>query len=467
MDGAALFLLGVAGLLLAGHLAEILSRRTGIPEAAFLLATGLIAGPVTGMVDAGRVAPAAPLVAALALVVLLFEDGTRLTWIGLTKTSPRALPLAAAGFLVSQLLVAAGSMLAVSLKILPEDWTWTHGLLLGAILGAPASLVSVPALTRRGATTPATNLANLESALADGIGVLAAGALANDLIGGTTPGAGLGRALGIGLGVGVTAGLVGVLFLKALRGVAHPYPVTLAVLLILHAVIGRMGGNPAIGILAVAAILGNAPAIARGLKLNESLELGEDVRGFHGQMAFVIKALIFTGMGVLLGPPWPPVLLGVALAVVLLGARRLSVEVLRGSAIPEPDKAKLGLAMPRGLTAGVLATLAVAQGTPGVESLPAVVYGCVAASILLFAVVLSLTGPAVTTPRPAWTPTWTPKPAAPATTYAAPAPAAVPDPFDTSSLFGAPAPAAPAAPAEIKPVSGIEPDFKPGDKFRW
>lgn len=486
MDGAALFLLGVAGLLLAGHLAEILARKTGVPEALWLLAVGIMAGPVTGLVDADRVAPAAPLVAALALVVLLFEDGTRLTWIGLTKTSPRALPLAAAGFLLAQLLVAAGSMLAVSLKILPDDWTWKHGLLLGAILGAPASLISGPALTRRGAAAATTTLASLESALADGFGVLAAGALANELIAGAEPGiAGplLGRELGIGLAAGVTAGLVGVLFLKALRGVAHPYPLTLAALLILHAVIGRLGGNPSLGILAAAAILGNAPAIAKGLKLNESLELGDDVRGFHSQMAFVIKALIFTGIGVLLGPPWPPVLLGAALAVVLLAARKLAMPVLRGAGMADGDPAKLGLAMPRGLTAGVLATLAVAQGTPGTEWLPAIVYGAVAASVLLFAILLPLTGgllaPVPPPARPAWTPTWTPRPAvtpaAPTTAWtpapapAAPAPAAAPDPFDTSSLFGSPTPtvSAPAAPSEIKPVSGIEPDFKPGEKFRW
>src|SRR6185503_19189006 len=125
-------------------------------------------------------------------------------------------------------------------------------------------------------------------------------------------------------------------------------------------------------------------AIAKGLNLNESLELGDDVRGFHSQMAFVIKALVFTGMGVLLGPPWPPVLLGAALAVVLLGARKLTMPVLRGSAIGESDLAKLSLAMPRGLTAGVLATLAYAQGTPGTDLLPAMVYGCITGSVLLF-----------------------------------------------------------------------------------
>jgi cell volume regulation protein A len=187
--------------------------------------------------------------------------------------------------------------------------------------------------------------------------------------------------------IGGVSGLVWLLFLRALAKNDHGYPITLSALLLIYVVIERTGGSAALGILAFAVVVGNAPSIGQAIGLAAGVELDPDVRGFHSQMAFIIKSFFFTFIGAMMAPPWSSIALGVLLGLVLLAVRVPGVwAATLGSGLTHPQRRMVVVSMPRGMAAGVLATMPAAAGIEGTAELPTVVFAAVLTSILIFAV---------------------------------------------------------------------------------
>jgi len=391
MDPVALFLLSIAGIFLIGAIGEIIFQRTNIPDVIWLIFAGILLGPVFGLLTKDRLNAIAPYFAALTLVVVLFEGGSALKLSELSRAAPRSSLLAISTFFTAAVAMASFSMLAAWLGALPEEWSWSHGWLLGAILGGSSSIIIMPAMAQARLPAELANLVNLESALTDAFCVVGTSAIIDVMLRGDTGSSGpamtLLRSFGIGLAIGGVAGLIWILFLKVLHSNEHAYPVTLSALLILYVVIDKAGGSAALGILTVAVILGNAPSLSRTIGLAHQVELDTSVRGFHRQMAFIIKSFFFVFIGAMLAPPWSLILIGMVFGLVLFAARIPAVYLsLLGSGLA-PDEKKIGaVAMPRGMAAGVLATLPVSAGVPGTEGLPVVVFACVLTTILVFAV---------------------------------------------------------------------------------
>jgi cell volume regulation protein A len=391
MDSVALFLLSVAGIFLIGAVGEIIFQRTNIPDVIWLILAGILLGPVSGLVTKPRLNAIAPYFAAITLVIVLFEGGTALRLRQLSKSAPRSGALALISFLSSTAMMAAVSMLAAWVGWLPESWTWTHGWLLGAILGGSSSIIVMPAMQQARVAPRVANMVNLESALTDALCVVGTVAIIDVMVKGSTGAAGpavaLARSFGIGLAIGLVAGLIWLLFLKFLRDSEHAYPITLSALLVLYVVIDKMGGSAALGILAVAVILGNAPSLSRKIGLIERVQLDTSVRGFHRQMTFIIKSFFFVFIGAMLDGPIKLLLLGTILGGLLFAARIPSARLaMVASGMSADEKNLVTVAMPRGMAAGVLATLPVSAGIPGTESLPVVVFACVLVTILVFAI---------------------------------------------------------------------------------
>lgn len=391
MDPVTLFLLVIAGTFLIGAVGEIVFERTNIPDVIWLILAGILVGPAGGLVTRGDLERIAPFFAALTLVIILFEGGLALRLSDLSHSAPRSGVLATLSFAASAAAVAAASVGAALVGWLPEGWSWTHGLLLGAILGGSSSIIIMPAVTRARLRPRLANLLSLESALTDAFCVVGTGALIRILIEGAAgtvhPGAALFKSFGMALGIGLVTGLAWLLFLRLLRAREHAYPITLSALLILYVVIDRAGGSAALGILTVAVILGNARPLSRLLGIAEPVELDTSVRGFHRQMAFIIKSFFFVFIGAMLGPPWSMMTLGLLLGGVLLAARVPAVFLATLGTDLDRDEKRLGvIALPRGMAAGVLATLPAAAGVTHTGHIAVIVFACVLTSIGVFAV---------------------------------------------------------------------------------
>jgi cell volume regulation protein A len=396
MSDVSFVLLIVAGIFLVGSIGEVVFERTRIPDVIWLIACGWLLGPVLGILDQALLLEVAPFFAAFALIVILFNGGASLKLDGIARAAPRALLLALSGFALAAAVVAALSMLARAAGLLPEAWTWLHGAMLGSILGGASSIIVMPAMSRSGIEPRIANLVNLESALTDALCVVSASACVVMLLraGGpdVAPALLLAKSFGVAFGVGAGAGLLWLFLLHLLRDSEHAYPVTLAGLLLLYVLVEALGASAAMGILTFAVVVGNARLISRPLGMLTDIDLGLGVRGFHAQMSFIVKSFFFVLIGALLTPPWPLLALGALLALALLAARVPAVALsVLGAGFDAQQRALITISLPRGMAAGVLATVPAAAGVVATGDLPVIVFSCIVATIAIFAVGLPLT----------------------------------------------------------------------------
>ncbi|MBK8480499.1 MAG: cation:proton antiporter [Proteobacteria bacterium] len=404
-NSVALFLATIAGIFLLGAFGEVVFARTNVPDVIWLIIAGILIGPVAGIVTRVQLLAIAPYFAALTLVVVLFEGGSRLNLSALSTAAPRSALLALLTFVSAVAVVAVISMGLSAIGWLPAVWTWKHGLLLGSILGGSSSIIIMPAMSQAKVESRVANLINLESALTDAFCVVSATALINLMVGGAEGGSAataLANSFGIGLAMGGASGLLWLLLLGPLSKSEHAYPITLSALFLLYVLIERAGGSAALGVLAFAIIVGNAIGITTKIGLARAVELRPDTRGFHSQMAFIIKSFFFTFIGAMLSPPWSLIAMGGLLGGVLLVARIPGAWLATlGSGLSRAQRKLVIVSMPRGMAAGVLATLPAAAGVPGTDQLPVVVFAGVLTTILVFAIGFPLARQSAAAPVPA------------------------------------------------------------------
>src|SRR5690606_26102005 len=267
-----------------GALGELIFQRTNIPDVIWLILAGILLGPVSGFVTREMLGSIAPYFAALTLVIVLFEGGSALKLHELRRAASRSSLLALSTFMGAVVgitfLGTVFGLLSGRLhewfgvaRFLPEEWGLLHGLLLSTILAGSSSIIIMPAMAAAKVESKIANLVSLESAVTDALCVVGTAAVVDIMLGAASDGAGpavvLLKSFGIGAGIGVAAGLIWLLFLRALKDAQHAYPFTLAALLVLYVIIDHAGGSAAFGILSVALILGNAKSIGATIGLKE------------------------------------------------------------------------------------------------------------------------------------------------------------------------------------------------------
>lgn len=403
MTAVQALLLGVGAILALGALGEVLFRRTGIPDVIWLVIAGAALGPIGGVLSRDDLGAIAPYLAAFTLVMIMFQGGVSIRIRDLVHSSPRSTAIALLGYLTTVAVIGGAGALAVRAGVAPRGWTTLHGVLLGAILGGSSSIIVVPALLSARVRPVLRDLLTVESTLTDILCVVVTAVLVDVMLGhapsGGTTAVRVAASFGIALGIGAAAGVLGVVLLRLVGSREHLYPLTLAALLGLYALVDHAGGSGALAIVVAAVILGNASDLESHLGMRDPHDLDPGIRGFHQQMTFLIKTFFFVFLGAMLGPPWRMAWLGVIVGLLLFAARIPSVYLgTFGGPLTTRERRLATVALPRGLAAGVLAVLPAAAGVPGTEDLPVIVYAAVATTIVIFAVGFRI---AERTPEPA------------------------------------------------------------------
>jgi NhaP-type Na+/H+ or K+/H+ antiporter len=254
----------------------------------------------------------------------------------------------------------------------------------------------MPAVFRARVSPRVSGLVSLESALTDVLCIVGATTIVELMAlaaAGEAPDPVIGvvRTFGLGIAGGLAGGGLGLVALRLLRGSEYTYPLLLAGLLSLYAAVDANGGSAPLAVLVFALIVANAhlPGFAEAEEWPGSL--GPTVRGLHGVVTFMVKAFFFVFMGAMLGPLTAVQVLGVMLGGLLLLGRVLAVRLATiGSGLQQPDLRLISVLLPRGLAAGVLASLPVYAGIPGSAPIPSVTYTAVITTILIFAVAFPL-----------------------------------------------------------------------------
>ena len=106
MNPSVYLTLTIAGcIILIGSLSNYLFKKTGIPDMLFLIGLGIVLGPVFHIVPKETVIGAAPLLAVIALLIILFDGGLSLDIPEIISHAPRALLLSFIGFILNVLVV--------------------------------------------------------------------------------------------------------------------------------------------------------------------------------------------------------------------------------------------------------------------------------------------------------------------------------------------------------------------------
>jgi cell volume regulation protein A len=381
--------LAIAALTYAGFAAGRVFERTRFPDVPLLLGLGLLLGPVNrwavghgggsqGLaraLDPDALLEAAPFIAALALVVLLFDSGMELDFKAFRRSLGPATLHTLPILLLTVLGVAVLGHLVLGVPILVA-------VLLGVALVNVDQAVSSGVLTRLDLPGDLRAMYFVEMALYDLVSIPLIVSLLQ-FAQGVESGAGLAlfardfaSLVSISVLVGAAGGIAWVFALRGLKDHPTSYMLTFATTLGVYGASEFLGGSGAMSILLFGLAVGNRATIIRLFHLRVMDTEHEKVQSFHDEITFLVRTLFFLYLGITFRiggeARWPvdsplPGLDRLGSGVMFLVATLLVLSVLvvarwfpvaaMAAALEEPRRRLLFPVFGRGLDTAVLATL--------------------------------------------------------------------------------------------------------------
>ncbi|HUX89424.1 MAG TPA: cation:proton antiporter [Gallionellaceae bacterium] len=374
------------------HFLSLQFRKTNIPDVLVLILVGIVIGPVLGFVTPEDFGKIGSLIAAIALVVILFESGTSLEVGVLRKALATTGVLTMWCFVLTTLIVALLGIYLLDLSLLAAT-------ILGVTLGGTSSAVVIPMVNAlRVSEKPATVMV-LESVLTDVLCIIGVFALLQaHTQGGIEPGRLVGSvmsALIFAAIIGVLGGIGWLLVLGKVRNFPNTISSTLAYVFIVYGLTELLGFSGAIAALALGITLTNFEkfGLHRIQQLDRKLEpLNEIDLVFYREAVFLLKTYFFVYLGVSIRFGAATLIMVAALMTLLVYVMRL---VLTRVALRDPvyklrDTAITSMMVPKGLAAAVLAGLPLQYGVTGGEVIRDTTYMVVLVSISLSALLVAL-----------------------------------------------------------------------------
>src|SRR6201987_6095549 len=171
MDPVARVGIEIAGILLVGALGEFIFARMRVPDVVWLVAAGILAGPISGLVPSGLLRPGLPFFGALALTVILSSGAFRLQLTEVAAAAPRGILLGLSGFAFSLIAVCAFFWLSTKLGYVrpspPLAWV-----IVGAIVGGTSSVVIMPTMAMAQVPSRVARMLEVESSATDALSVI-------------------------------------------------------------------------------------------------------------------------------------------------------------------------------------------------------------------------------------------------------------------------------------------------------
>jgi cell volume regulation protein A len=399
MDPVVKLVVEIAGILLLGAVGEFIFARTRVPDVVWLVAAGILAGPMSGLIPAGALTSGIPFFGAIALTVILSSGAFRLQLAEVAAAAPRGIFLGLSGFVFSVLAICGFFWLSTALGYVrpspPLVWV-----LVGAIVGGTSSVIIMPTMAMARVPSRIARMLEVESSATDALTVVVTMVLIDLVVSGSAdmsrPFIALARELGLGVALGVIAAALLVPGIPSMRDRPHGYTIFLALMLALYGITGLLRGNGAMAVLVASLLIGNASSIvprlfpgAHGLQFAASQTTGI----MQDQMTFLIKSFFFFLIG-LMFPTDLKLVAMAAIGVLFLMLMRVPAVLLstRRMGLGKKEFWFLVTAIPRGLAAGVLATLPMQYGVPGAQNLAPAIFAVIVLSVLVFAIGFSIVG---------------------------------------------------------------------------
>lgn len=381
----AITILGIGLLYFFAHLLAITFDRTRVPDVLVLMLLGIVVGPVFGWSGPEAFGTSGRVLTTIALAVILFESGTTLDLPQIRRSAGSTMRMALTTAAITVLLVGVGVRFLL-------DLPWLSALLVGTITSGTSSAVVIPMVRSLRLREAAGTLLILESALTDVTSIVLTFALLQAATQGAVD---VGRMVGQTLSalvfaaaIGVAGGVGWLMVWDRVRRLPTTIFTTLAGAFILYGTAEVLGFAGAIAVLAFGVTLANhrhlpLASFQRGRALVGVTPTESD---FYREIVFLLKTFFFVYLGLSMRFESPQVFLTATLVMLAVYAGRLLLTPLlapRGST--RAEGAILGVMVPKGLAAAVLAGLPAEAGIAGGDTIQAVVSAIVLVSIVLTA----------------------------------------------------------------------------------
>mgnify|MGYP001772743258 CR=1 FL=1 len=351
-------LITIALVILIGYLGDYLFRVTRLPEAVILMLIGMLLVPIGHIIPDRYVSllkELAPLFGDIALVVIMFDGGRRISF---------QVPLSSWGL---------GLTLAVLDIILPMailtpfmyyvfNWPPIYGAILGTILGETTSTVIIPIAVRLNISEYMYNVIVMEATLNSVVSILVFYLLQILLNGNFTLQSYVKYTISyfsIAVFLGLLVGILWLIAVNWIRG-TRTYVVTVAIAFLLYGIVDLLGGAAVVAVLIFAIIIGNYELISQhtGLKI----KIDEDMLNIvENELEFLVRTFFYVLIGIIAIISLYYTLLALLITGLLVAIRFIEVNSL----VKDQRFSKLLTTLvPRGLTAAVLASMMLNMNYP-------------------------------------------------------------------------------------------------------
>jgi len=358
-------IIAMIGLMIfAAHLFSAIFSKRRIPDVLFLILIGLVIGPLTHLVDSEKLTLLGSILSAVTLVLILFESGIQMSFNNLKDSFKPSLKLTAANFVFSAIAVWLVGWLA--LKLDP-----VISLMLGCVLGGTASAVVIPTVRQLKMSQKSSTILILEAAIGNVFSIVLALALleaikSNHLDFGTLFGQ-IFASFILATLIGLVGSIFWALILDKVRTIKYSVLTTPAFVFIIYGINEWMGYSGAIAALAFGIGMANIDGIYDDW-LHKAIRkrpanLNDTERSLFSELVLLLKTFFFVyvGMSIQLNS-WQPIVIGLGITAMLFILRIpvVQIAISKKYEIPKQERRYMSAIDPKGLTAAVLATQAVA-----------------------------------------------------------------------------------------------------------
>jgi len=295
-----------------GYTCSIIFKKTQIPDIIWLLVFGLLIGPVFNLIDRSIFISLSPILAAFALLIILFDAGLEMNVYNVLRQFPRSILLSIVGISLTIVSIAVSSVFLF-------NFDWIRALLLGSIIGGPSSAIVISILQKLNIREDVRVILDLESVLTDPVDVVLTIALVQIYVSTLPLSSIVGNifsAFSIGAVVGVVSGLTWLILLTKIKD-NFDYMLTLAILLLIYAFVESIGGSGAISALMFGLVLGSGKIFSKALKFKKEFSINPELKRFHEEITFFVKSFFFVTMGLIVSINSNFILQGIVITIVI------------------------------------------------------------------------------------------------------------------------------------------------------
>ena len=384
----------ISGIMFIGFLAEIIFKKTNIPDVLLLIGVGILLSTVLGWTNKDVLQAGAPLFTTFALVFVLFQGALSINFVTLVKSLPSTFKLTILNFILTVIVVAIIAYFAFG-------YDFHLSLLIGMILGGTSSAVVIPLVNNVEIKEKYSSVLTLESALSDVLAIIGTITVLEIISTGKVVADSIFKSVFTSFSLAIVAGLIiGVIWVILLHNSDHlakSYMMTIAMVVALYALVESplIEASGPIAALVFGLILGNSKSLLQLRRRKKSEEeeritsvVSFSAKNFYTEISFFVKTFFFVYLGILIDFSNPSIFLyGAILTIGIYLIRPFAVRfVFPKSNVSQKERSMLEILIPKGLAAAVLSGVAVQSGAlNGVE----VIFTNTVLSVVLLSIILT------------------------------------------------------------------------------